>query len=407
MAKSYPMMNWTDKRCLVTGAGGFIGSHLTARLVELGAKVRAVVRYNSRNDLGLLELLPDAVKAALEVRAGDLTDPFWAREAAAGCEIIFHLAALIAIPYSYTAPQQFLAVNGTGTLNLLEAARGHGVERFVHTSTSETYGTAQYTPMDEKHPLVGQSPYAASKIAADKLVESYHLAFGVPAATIRPFNTYGPGQSARAVIPTIISQALAGDTIRLGLVDPGAGFDLRAGYRGGLYQHCRGAQGRRRSDQRRVGGGGVHRRVADLVVGLVGGSKTIIRDEARVRPPASEVMELLCDNRKAGSSWAGAPRPVLKRGWRPPLRFIREHRERYKPESLCGLMQSPPHPSPLPRSAVRGLPAGVGRLLQQRYLVPALPPENWPEWFYHDRMARAVDGCLPGGGRNRRGAAPS
>lgn len=168
-------MNWENKKVLVTGAGGFIGSHLVERLVELGARVRALVRYNSRNDWGLLELLPAAVKDHLEVVAGDVTDPFGVARALAGCEVVFHLAALIAISYSYTAPSQFLAVNCGGTLNLLEATRQQGVERFVHTSTSETYGTAQYTPIDEKHPLKGQSPYSASKIGVDKLAESYYL----------------------------------------------------------------------------------------------------------------------------------------------------------------------------------------------------------------------------------------
>jgi nucleoside-diphosphate-sugar epimerase len=156
------MMNWENKCVLVTGAGGFIGSHLVERLVGLGARVRAVVRYNSRNDWGLLEDLSPSTKSCLDIRAGDLVDPFWTLQMVEGCDLIFHLAALIAIPYSYVAPQQFLSVNCTGTLNLLEAARRAGVERFVHTSTSETYGTAQYTPIDEKHPLRGQSPYAAS-----------------------------------------------------------------------------------------------------------------------------------------------------------------------------------------------------------------------------------------------------
>ena len=215
-------MHWAGKQVLVTGAGGFIGSHLVERLINLGARVRSLVHYNSRNDWGLLELLPDAIKREMEVIPGDITDPFSASRALAGCQVVFHLAALIAIPYSYIAPSQFVAVNCGGTLNLLEAARSQGVERFVHTSTSETYGTAQYTPIDEQHPLKGQSPYAASKIGADKLAESYHLSFGVPVVTVRPFNTYGPRQSARAIIPTIISQGLSGDVIQAGESGPGA-----------------------------------------------------------------------------------------------------------------------------------------------------------------------------------------
>jgi NAD dependent epimerase/dehydratase len=326
------MMNWSSKRVLVTGAGGFIGSHLAARLVELGARVRAVVRYNSRNDWGLLEVLPASIKSNLDVRPGDLTDPFWTLSTAAGCEIIFHLAALIAIPYSYTAPQQFLAVNGAGTLNLLEAARAHGVERFIHTSTSETYGTARYTPMDENHPLTGQSPYAASKIAADKLVESYHLSFGVPAAIIRPFNTYGPGQSARAVIPTIISQGLDGEVIRLGLTtsrrdltyvgDTVAGFIRVAEEPAAVGEVVNVGSGTALS----IG------EVADRIISLLGGNKRIVPDEARLRPPASEVMELLCDNRKARALLGWQPEMSLDAGLEETIRFIRDHRERYKAE---------------------------------------------------------------------------
>ena len=327
------MMNWEKKSVLVTGAGGFIGSRLAARLVELGARVRAVVRYNSRNDWGLLEVLPASIKSAIDVRAGDLTDPFWTLSTAAGCEIIFHLAALIAIPYSYIAPQQFLAVNGTGTLNLLEAARAHGVERFVHTSTSETYGTAQYTPIDENHPLKGQSPYAASKIAADKMVESYHLSFGVPAAIIRPFNTYGPGQSARAVIPTIISQGLDGEVIRLGLTTPIRDLtyvqDTVAGFI--RMAEAPGAVG----EVINVGSGAAFSigEVAERIIGLLGGNKRIVHDEARLRPSASEVMELCCDNRKAKSLLGWQPEKSLDAGLEETIRFIRDHRDRYKPET--------------------------------------------------------------------------
>jgi NAD dependent epimerase/dehydratase len=327
------MMNWEKKAVLVTGAGGFIGSHLAARLVELGARVRAVVRYNSRNDWGLLEDLPAPVKANLEVCAGDITDPFWTWRAVAGSEVIFHLAALIAIPYSYIAPQQFLAVNGTGTLNLLEAARGLGVERFVHTSTSETYGTARYSPMDEKHPLHAQSPYAASKIGADQLVESYHLSFGLPAAIIRPFNTYGPGQSARAVIPTIISQGLDGEVIRLGRLEPRRDLtyvqDTVAGFLRVAEEPA--AVG----EVINIGSGAAVSigELADRVIGLLGGNKTVIQAEARVRPPASEVMELLCDNRKAEVLLGWQPQVTLEAGLEKTIRYIREHRERYKPEN--------------------------------------------------------------------------
>jgi len=325
------MMNWENKRVLVTGAGGFIGSHLLERLVELGARVRAVVRYNSRNDWGLLEVLSPAVTFPLEIRAGDLVDPFWTLQVVEGCDIIFHLAALIPIPYSYIAPQQYVAANCTGTLNLLEAARRAGVERFVHTSTSETYGTAQYTPIDEKHPQRAQSPYAASKIAADKLVESYHLSFGIPAAIIRPFNTYGPRQSARAVIPTMISQGLDGDDIRLGLLTPRRDLtfvqDTVAAFLKVAEQPA--AVG----EVINVGSGAAVSigEVAAMIIRLLGGNKRVIRDEARVRPGASEVMELLCDNRKAEALLGWHPQVGLEQGLRETIRFIRDHRERYKP----------------------------------------------------------------------------
>jgi NAD dependent epimerase/dehydratase len=327
------MMNWQNKRVLVTGAGGFIGSHLVEHLVGLGAQVRAVVRYNSRNDWGLLEVLPPAVTSRLDIRAGDLVDPFWTLHVVEGCDVIFHLAALIAIPYSYIAPQQFVAVNCTGTLNLLEAARRAGVERFVHTSTSETYGTAQYTPIDEKHPQRAQSPYAASKIAADKLVESYHLSFSVPAAIIRPFNTYGPRQSARAVIPTIISQGLDGNNIRLGLLTPRRDLTYVQDTVAGFVKIAE--QPTAVGEVINVGSGTAVSigEVADLVIRLLGGDKRVVHDEARVRPPASEVMELLCDNRKAQELLGWQPNVSLEQGLSETIKYIRDHRERYKPEA--------------------------------------------------------------------------
>ncbi len=231
---------WPALRVLLTGAGGFIGSHLAERLVRAGARVRAFVHYNSRNDRGLLEYVDDDVQAALEIVLGDLTDATMVRRVVADCQIVFHLGALIAIPYSYQAPRHFIDTNVIGTLNVLQACLEEGVLKVVHTSTSETYGSARYTPMDEQHPLQAQSPYAASKIAADKLAESFYCSFNLPVATIRPFNTFGPRQSARAVIPTIMSQALAGDTIRLGALTPGGGLSesgrgARHGWTGGQH----------------------------------------------------------------------------------------------------------------------------------------------------------------------------
>src|SRR5215831_9730409 len=219
-SSSSTLLPWHSRRVLLTGAGGFIGSHLAERLVRAGARVRAFVHYNSRNNRGLLEYVDADVQAAMDIVLGDLTDATMVRRAVADCQVVFHLGALIAIPYSYQALRHFLDTNAMGTLNVLQACLEERVLKVVHTSTSETYGSARYTPMDEHHPLQGQSPYAASKIAADKLAESFYCSFNLPVATMRPFNTFGPRQSARAVIPTIMSQALAGDTIRLGALAP-------------------------------------------------------------------------------------------------------------------------------------------------------------------------------------------
>jgi NAD dependent epimerase/dehydratase len=325
-------MKWEGKPVLVTGGGGFIGSHLVERLVELGARVRALVRYNSRNDWGLLELLPASIKENLEIVAGDITDPFGTGRAVAGCELVFHLAALIAIPYSNIAPAQFVAVNCAGTLNLLEAARQHGIERFIHTSTSETYGTAQYTPIAEDHPLRAQSPYAASKIGADKLAESYHLSLGVPVAIIRPFNTYGPRQSARAVIPTIISQALSGEVIRLGSLSPVRDLSYVSDTVEGFIKMAESP--RAVGEVINVGSGRAVSigELAEKIVDLLGGGKNIVTADERVRPEDSEVMELLCDNRKARKLLDWAPRVSLEEGLIRTISFVRENIHRYKPE---------------------------------------------------------------------------
>ncbi|RMF12680.1 MAG: SDR family NAD(P)-dependent oxidoreductase, partial [Alphaproteobacteria bacterium] len=216
-------------RCLVTGADGFIGSHLVEALVARGAQVRALALYNSFGRAGWLDHLPDATRDKVEIVFGDIRDAGRMRKLVEGIDTVFHLAALIAIPYSYHAPESYLDTNVRGTLNLLEAAREAGIRRFVQTSTSEVYGTAQHVPIDERHPLVGQSPYSASKIGADQLAFSYHAAFGLPVAIIRPFNTYGPRQSARAVIPTIITQIAAGARrIRLGALSPTRDFSFVA-----------------------------------------------------------------------------------------------------------------------------------------------------------------------------------
>jgi NAD dependent epimerase/dehydratase len=325
-------MNWQARSVLVTGAGGFIGSHLVERLVELGARVRALARYNSRNDWGLLELLPTPIKNEIEVFLGDITDPHSTIRLVQGQEIIFHLAALIAIPYSYIAPAQYVATNCYGTLNLLEASRHHGVERFVHTSTSETYGTAQYTPIDEAHPLRGQSPYAASKIGADKLAESYYLSFAVPVVTLRPFNTFGPRQSARAIIPTIISQGLNGNVIRLGRLTPIRDLTFVSDTVEGFIRvaECPEAIGELFNL-----GSGRPISIGDLVqqiISLLGSAKEILSDGERVRPDASEVMELLCNSGKAQKMLGWEPRVSLEEGLSRTVAYIRDYLHHYKPQ---------------------------------------------------------------------------
>lgn len=325
-------MQWLGKRVLVTGAGGFIGSHLVERLVTLGAQVRALVRYNSRNDWGILELLNKSMKEQIRVIPGDITDPHSISQAMAGCEVIFHLAALIAIPYSYIAPAQFVTVNCSGTLNLLETARSQGVERFIHTSTSETYGTALYTPIDEKHPLQAQSPYAASKIGADKLAESYYRSFGLPVAIIRPFNTYGPRQSARAIIPTIVSQGLSRAVVRLGSLTPVRDLTYVIDTVEGFIKvaECPRAVGKVINI-----GSGTFVNIGELahrIIAMLGGNQEIVSEEERIRPEASEVMELICDNTQAKELLGWKPQVSLATGLTQTIAFIREHLHRYKPE---------------------------------------------------------------------------
>ena len=215
------------KKVLVTGADGFIGSHLVETLISEGNTVRAFCLYNSNGSWGWLDTLPQEIKKQIDVVLGDIRDPLCVREAMRGCEVVFHLAALIAIPYSYVAPASYISTNINGTLNVVQSARELGVEKVIHTSTSETYGTAQFVPIHEEHPLVGQSPYAASKIGADQIALSYWRSFKTPVVVLRPFNTYGPRQSARAVIPTLITQALKNDTsIKIGALTPTRDFNF-------------------------------------------------------------------------------------------------------------------------------------------------------------------------------------
>lgn len=323
-------MNWTGKRVLVTGAGGFIGSHLTERLVELGAEVRVFVHYNALGTWGWLDQSP--VRDAIQVVAGDVVDRDSVRQAMQGREIVFHLAALIAIPYSYQAPVSYVRTNVEGTLNVLQAARDAGVECVVHTSTSEVYGTARYVPIDEAHPLQGQSPYSATKIGADKLAESFHLAFGLPVVTVRPFNTYGPRQSARAVIPTIITQCLAGETVKLGglsltrdlnyVADTVDGF-VRAGF-------CPQAVGQviNLGTGREISVGDL----ANKIAALMNVAPKIEVDAQRVRPENSEVERLCAANQRAADLLGWSPVHSLDEGLRLTIDWIKEHREHYRPD---------------------------------------------------------------------------
>lgn len=318
-------------KVLVTGAGGFIGSHLVEELVKQGDEVRAFVRYNSRDERGLLEDLPKEIQNQMEIVSGDLKDPDGVKKAIKGCTTIFHLGALIAIPYSYVHPFDFVQTNILGTAHLLNGClENNRLERIIHTSTSEVYGTAQYLPIDEKHPLQAQSPYAASKIGADKLVESYTLSFGLPIATLRPFNTFGPRQSLRAIIPTIVSQAIEGQKIRLGNTKPRRDFLFVKDTVRGFIQigKSEGAVGKVVNI-----GTGRDISIEELVRKILGqmGKKEEIEEESqRIRPEKSEVMQLLCDTRLAQKLFQWAPRYSLEDGLRDTIEWYKKNLSRFR-----------------------------------------------------------------------------
>jgi NAD dependent epimerase/dehydratase len=322
----------SKQQVLVTGAGGFIGSHLVEALLLQGAQVRAFVHYNSRGDPGLLRYLPPELFSRLELIAGDLRDPQAVRSAVQGCQAVFHLGALISIPYSYVHPVEVAETNFIGTLNILVACHDMGVGRLIHTSTSEVYGTALTVPISEQHPLQGQSPYSASKIGADKMVESYYCAYNLPVVTVRPFNTYGPRQSARAVIPTIITQALTRSTIHLGSLDTLRDFtfveDTVSGFlkaastpkvEGGLFNLGVG-------DEIRIGD------LAQMVIRKVGRPVRIVVDPTRLRPQKSEVMRLISDNRLARDHLDWQPSVTLDQGLDRTIDWISKNLSLYQPD---------------------------------------------------------------------------
>jgi len=324
-------MNWQGRKVLVTGAGGFIGSHLVDALVDRGAEVTAFVHYNSRNDWGMLEENYGDGTDRISVIMGDVTDPFAVAKAVSGKDVVFHLAALIGIPYSYAAPQSYVQTNVTGTLNVMQASLDAGVEKVVHTSTSETYGTAIYTPIDEKHPLQGQSPYSASKIGADKIAESFWCSFELPVATLRPFNTFGPRQSARAVIPTIITQALTSDEIRLGSLTPVRDLTFVADTVGAFLAIAESDKTSGLTINSGTGRGVTIGDLAGSIRKLVNPDARIICEEQRVRPGNSEVMTLICDNSLAAEKMGWRPEHSLEDGLSITIDWMREHISGYKP----------------------------------------------------------------------------
>jgi UDP-glucose 4-epimerase len=332
LRQSPPQGFWAGRAVLVTGGCGFIGSHLVEALLGAGALVRVLGKYNSRGSRGWLGA---CAHPALEVELGDVADPFFVQRLVQGVDTVFHLASLIGIPYSYAAPAQYVHTNVVGALAVLEAARREGVRRVVHTSTSETYGTAQYEPIDERHPLVGQSPYSATKIAADKLAESYHRSFGVPVTVLRPFNTFGPRQSLRAIIPSAMAQALYADAVEVGSLEPVRDMNFVSDTVAAFL-----ALGAAESVEGEVFNAGSGRgytigEIVAQVLQVAGVEKPVRRAEERVRPVASEVDRLLCDNRKAAAAFGYAPRVGLAEG----LAAVRDHLLAHPPDRDTGRYQ--------------------------------------------------------------------
>ena len=321
---------WQGKQVLVTGAGGFIGSHLVERLVAEGAFVRAFVRYNSRGDVGMLRLTPREIIQQVKIMPGDIRDANAVNTAVDGCQVVFHLAALISIPYSYQHPLEVAETNVLGTLNTLMASNKLKVERLVHTSTSEVYGTALRVPIDEGHPLQGQSPYSASKIGADKLAESFHCAYNLPVVTVRPFNTFGPRQSARAVIPAVITQALAQSVIRLGNLESTRDFTYVADTVDGFVKAAESPNVVGKTMNLGTGSEIKIGALVEKIIQITGSSATIQVDAARLRPADSEVQRLLSNNALAYARMGWTPRTSLDDGLKLTVEWIKGNLSLYR-----------------------------------------------------------------------------
>lgn len=318
-------------KVLVTGADGFIGSHLTEELVKKGYDVKAFAMYNSFNTWGWLDSMPKTIMDNVEVFTGDVRDPNGVRTAMAGCEEVFHLAALIAIPFSYHSPDSYVDTNIKGTLNVLQAARDINIRKLLVTSTSEVYGTAQYVPIDEKHPYQGQSPYSATKIGADRLAESFYRSFDLPVSIVRPFNTYGPRQSARAVIPTIITQLLSGkDEIKLGSLTPTRDFnyvkDTAAGFIAIAESDKTIGQEINIATQHEISIGDL----AKEIISQINPGAKIVCDELRLRPQKSEVNRLLGSNEKIKRLTNWEPKYTFKQGISETIEFLKNNIDKYK-----------------------------------------------------------------------------